>query len=268
LKSLSQEERLVHILEYLKQHRRITVQTICELFDVSRDTARRDVVKLVETGTVVRTRGGVMLPTLTKEVLGYKERLTQESEGKLQIGRAAAAMVKDGDYVIFDASTTVQFAAEFLTARDVTVVTNAIDVASILSERVGITVHLLGGILNGRHRFLYGASTLEKLAEYQVDKLFLGACGITVDGLSYPHEEDGVVKREMIRHADQVIVLADHTKFGKRLFHKVSGLESIDMMITDRKPSEDLLRVLNEHDVQVVVVEGEPSGAEGPTRRE
>jgi DeoR/GlpR family transcriptional regulator of sugar metabolism len=259
LKSLSQEERLAHIFEYLKQHRRVTVQTICDMFNVSRDTARRDVVKLVKTGTVVRTRGGVMLPNLTKEVFGYKERLTQESAGKLKIGRTAASLVKDGEYVIFDASTTVQFAAECLTARDVTVVTNSIDVASILSERDDITVHLLGGILNGRHRFLHGASTLEKLSEYQVDKLFLGACGITVDGLSYPHEEDGVVKREMIRRADQVIVLADHTKFGKRLFHKVSGLESIDMIITDRKPDEEILRVLSEFEVQVIVVEGETS---------
>ncbi|KUO96519.1 DeoR family transcriptional regulator [Ferroacidibacillus organovorans] len=243
-------------MSYLNQHQRVTLQTICELYDVSRDTARRDVVKLAQTTQVVRTRGGLMLPGLSKEVYGYKERLHRESSGKLEIGRTAAALVSDGEFLILDASTTVQFAAESLTARNVTVVTNAIDAASILSEKENVTVHVLGGKLNQQHRFLYGASTLEKLAEYHVDKLFLGACGITEDGLSYPHEEDGVVKRAMIRHADQVVVLADHTKFGKRLFHKISDLDAMDILITDREPSVELQRALDEAGVEVMVVEG------------
>lgn len=198
-----------------------------------------------------------MLPRLTKEVFDYNERLLLEPDGKWKIGQIAASMVQDGDYVIFDASTTVQFAAQSLVAQEVTVVTNAIDAASILANKNGIKVHLLGGVLNGKHRFLYGATTLEKLAEYQVDKLFLGACGISPDGISYPDEEDGAVKREMIRHADQVIVLADRTKFRKRLFHKISGLESIDIMITDQEPDAELGRVLRDYDVQVIVVGGE-----------
>lgn len=259
LKSLSQEERLVHILSYLNQHHRVTLQTICELYDVSRDTARRDVVKLAETTQVVRTRGGLMLPSLSKEIYGYKERLNRESLGKLEIGRAAASLVSDGEFIILDASTTVQFVAECLTARNVTVVTNAIDAASILSEKENVTVHILGGVLNGAHRFLHGASTLEKLSEYHVDKLFLGACGITGDGLSYPHEEDGVVKREMIRHADQVIVLADHTKFGKRLFHKISDLVAIDILVTDQEPGVELQRALDESEVHVIVVKEDRS---------
>lgn len=256
MESISQEERLVRLMDYIQQHQRITTGTICELFNVSRDTARRDIVRLVENGKVIRIRGGVMLPRLTKEVSGYKERLIMEFSGKREIGQIAAALVKDGDYVIFDASTTVHLAAQCLKVEDVTVVTNSIDVASVLADNDGVTVHLLGGTLNSKHRFLYGSSTLQKLTEYQVDKLFLGACGITADGISYPHEEDGVVKREMIRHADQVILLADSTKFGKRLFHKIAGLESIDMVITDKNPDKEMMQVLNEYDIEVIVAEG------------
>lgn len=257
MESISQEERLVRLMEYLQQHQRMTTGTICELFNVSRDTARRDIVKLVESEKVIRIRGGVMLPRLTKEVSGYKERLIIEYSGKREIGQIAAALVKDGDYVIFDASTTVHLAAQCLEKEDVTVVTNAIDVASVLADNDDVTVHLLGGTLNGKHRFLYGAATLQKLSEYQVDKLFLGACGITADGISYPNEEDGVIKREMINHADQVIVLADSTKFGKRLFHRISGLESIDIIITDKHPDEEMTRVLNDHDIEVIVAKAE-----------
>jgi DeoR/GlpR family transcriptional regulator of sugar metabolism len=80
---LFQEERLISIVEYLKSNKRITVDLICELYDVSRDTARRDMVKLEEQGTIVRTRGGAILPTLSKKVGDYDQRLQAESSSKL-----------------------------------------------------------------------------------------------------------------------------------------------------------------------------------------
>ncbi len=249
-----QEERLALILEHIRMHQRVSVQEICDLFGVSRDTARRDLVKLDEQRAIIRTRGGAILPTLSKQVYGYKERLHRESTSKRQIGRVAASLVKEGDYIILDASTTVQFVAEYLSARDVVAITNAIDIADILSGKDRVTIHLLGGRLDREHRFLYGASTIAKVADYRVDKLFLGVGGISADGLSYPHEEEGYVKREMIRRADQVIVLADQTKFGKRLFHKVSGLDPVDLIITDRQPDDEMTRILKEFNIEVMVV--------------
>ncbi len=251
-----QEERLLAILSHLRLHRRISVQEICDRFGVSRDTARRDMVKLEEKGAIVRTRGGAILPTLSKEIFSYEERLRSEPQGKRAIGRMAASLIKDGDYVIFDASTTVQYAAEEMRSQDNVVVTNSIDIAGILAGRERISITLLGGMLNNRHRHVYGTKTVEMLADYQVDKLFLGACGITADGLSNPYEEDGYVKREMIRRADQVILLADHTKFGRKLFHRVSGLEEIDIIITDREPSGEIAEHLRNHQIEVLVVSG------------
>ncbi|GIM45280.1 HTH-type transcriptional repressor GlcR [Collibacillus ludicampi] len=248
-----QEERLISILQHLKDHKRISIQEICDLFSVSRDTARRDIIKLEEQGRIIRTRGGAILPTLKKEIFAYKERLGREPVEKRDIARVAASLIKDGDYIIMDASTTVQFVAEYLSTKNNVVVTNSIDIADLLSRKEDIKIRLLGGELNPRHRFLYGASTISKLSEYQVDKLFLGACGITSDGLTYPDEEEGYVKREMIRRADQVIVLADHTKFGKRLFHKISGFENIDIIITDQEPDGDIAAILREHNVEVII---------------
>ncbi|WP_337101873.1 DeoR/GlpR family DNA-binding transcription regulator [Paenibacillus sp. YIM B09110] len=249
-----QEERINAIMDHLKQHQRIDIKDICQQFDVSRDTARRDLLKMEELGLIIRTHGGAVLPTKTKEVYEYKERLMRESDVKREIGRFAASLVKDGDYMMMDASTTVQFAAEHLSAENIVVVTNSIDIADVLSRKKAIRTHLLGGELNARHRFLFGQSTLDKLSDYQVDKLFLGACGITANGLSYPHEEDGVVKREMIKRARQVIVLADHTKFGDQMFFKIADLESIDLLITDQKPNLEMMEKLVEHHVELLVV--------------
>jgi DeoR family transcriptional regulator, carbon catabolite repression regulator len=246
-----QEERLIAILEIMKQKRRIQVQEICDLFGVSRDTARRDIVRLEEQGAIIRTHGGAILPTVTKEILNYKQRLLTESEGKRAIGMAAASLIQNGDYLIMDASTTVQFAAEAITASNVVVVTNSIDIAGILSNREDVHIHLLGGKLNNLHRHVYGYRTIEMLSDYKVDKVFLGACGIAHDGLSNPYEEDSYVKRKMIEQADQVIVLADHTKFGKHLFHHVADLKEIDIIITDRKPNIAMQELLHKYEIEL-----------------
>lgn len=145
-----QEERLVAILEHLKQYGRISVQELCKQFGVSRDTARRDLVKLDEKGVILRTRGGAILPGLEREVKSYKERLQDEPQSKGEIGRTAASMIRQGEHIIMDASTTVQAAANFLDAEDITVVTNSIDIACILAERKSVSVHLLGGRLHSR----------------------------------------------------------------------------------------------------------------------
>lgn len=252
-----QEERMNAIVEHLKLHERVGIQEICQLFGVSRDTARRDLLKMEELGLIIRTHGGAILPKKTKEVYEYKERLIRESDEKHKIGAFAASLIENGNFIIMDASTTVQFAAENISAENVVVVTNSIDIADVLSRKPAVRTYLLGGELDPQHRFLYGQSTTAKLADYQVDKLFLGACGITSGGLSYPLEEDGFVKREMIKRANQVIVLADHTKFGEQMFYRISGLESIDLLITDRQPDQDMMNTLSEHNVELLIVSEE-----------
>ncbi|WP_169088798.1 DeoR/GlpR family DNA-binding transcription regulator [Paenibacillus sp. PL91] len=252
-----QEERINAIMEHLKQYQRVDIKDICQQYDVSRDTARRDLLKMEALGLIVRTHGGAVLPIKPKEIYEYKERLVRESGEKREIGHFAASLVNNGDFIMMDASTTVQFAAENLSSENNVVVTNSIDIADVLSRKNTVRTYLLGGELNARHRFLFGQSTLNMLADYQVDKLFLGACGITANGLSYPYEEDGVVKREMINRANQVIVLADHTKFGNQMFYKIAGLESIDLLITNQKPNQEMMDNLKEHQVELLVVSEE-----------
>ncbi|MFD1774774.1 DeoR/GlpR family DNA-binding transcription regulator [Paenibacillus rhizophilus] len=253
-----QEERINAITDYLNQHQRIDIKEICQQFDVSRDTARRDLLKMEELGLILRTHGGAVLPPKKhKEVYEYKERLGRESSEKREIGLFAASLIKNGDCILMDASTTVQYAAENIASENIVVVTNSIDIADVLSRKNSVRTYLLGGELNRQHRFLYGQSTIDKLADYQVDKLFLGACGITSDGLTYPYEEDGVVKREMIKRAKQVIVLADHTKFDDPMFFRIAGLDVIDLLITDRKPSEEMMEKLKEFQVELLTVSEE-----------
>jgi DeoR family transcriptional regulator, carbon catabolite repression regulator len=249
-----QEERLQAILTYLHEHKRIRVEEICERFGVSRDTARRDLVKLEEQQRIVRTHGGAILPFLTKDITFYDERAKTGTQQKQLIGQAAVELIQDGDYLFMNASTTVEFAARSLKTKENVIVTNSIDIADVLSYRTDVMVHLLGGRLHPRQRFVYGSKAIEMLADYQVDKLLLGTCGITPEGLTNPYEEEGHMLRAMIQHADQVIVLADHTKFGKRMFFKVAPLHDIDVLVTDREPEQELAQILNQSGVDIVVV--------------
>ncbi|MGM7682258.1 DeoR/GlpR family DNA-binding transcription regulator [Cytobacillus sp. Hm23] len=248
-----QEERMLAILNYLKIHKKISVDEICQQYNVSRDTARRDLVKLEEKQAILRTRGGAILPTLNNEIKSYNDRLRLLSKEKEAIGRVAATLVNDGDIIIMDESTTVQACAEFLQATDCTVVTNSISHSLILSNNPGADIYLLGGQLNKEHRFLYGSSTVEKLSHYNVDKAFIGVTGISNRGLTIAHEEDGFVKKKMIEQATEVIVLADSTKFHTQAFFTFAALSQIDVVITDQQIDDSLMSVLHDYDVEVLV---------------
>lgn len=249
-----QEERLTAIFKYMKEHKSISVQEICDLYGVSRDTARRDIVKMEEQGIIIRTRGGAILPTLMKDIRNYEERLHLQSNEKREIGRLASSLIKDGDYIILDASTTVQFAAEALSSKGNVVVTNSIDIADVLAEKEDTSVHLLGGKLHPKHRYLYGARTRSMLSDYRVDKLFLGACGITSEGIFTDDEEDGDIKKEMMKRADQVIVLANHSKFGKKYFYRVGCLEDIDIIVTDQQADIEMRELLEQHQIELITM--------------
>jgi DeoR/GlpR family transcriptional regulator of sugar metabolism len=251
-----QEERLISVLEYLKNHKRISVDEICEHYNVSRDTARRDIVKLEEQGSIIRTRGGAILPTLSKGVGNYEQRLQAEPSSKQTIGKLAASLIQDSDYLLMDASTTVLYAATEMATKHNVVVTNSIEIAAILTRKEDTVIHLLGGLLDKKHHCVFGAKAIEMLKEYHVDKLFIGTCGITEDGLSSPDEEDSYLAREMMRRADQVIVLADHSKFGKRLFHRLADFHEIDKIVTDLEPSPEIREKLLDANVEILLATG------------
>ncbi|AOK91751.1 DeoR/GlpR family DNA-binding transcription regulator [Paenibacillus polymyxa] len=249
-----QEERMLKIVDYLQLHKRISVDDICEFFNVSRDTARRDLVKLEEHQKIIRTRGGALLPTLHHDPIGnYNERLLTVSEEKQVIGQLAASMVRDKDRIILDSSTTVQACAERLNVQECSVITNSINQADVLSGKDGVSIHLLGGRLQKEHRYVYGSSVIATLSHYFVDKAFIGIGGISAHGLSLIHEEDGMLKHQMMKQADQVIILADHSKFGINFPYRFADLSEVNIVITDRLPEPAMLEILQHYDVEVVI---------------
>jgi len=250
-----QEERLFRILDYLEQHQSMALNDICRLFQVSRDTARRDIVKLTEKGVVVRTHGGIALPLFLHKVQKYTMRQQNELEAKTRIGKFAVNLVKENELIFLDVSTTVECMIPALNVEATTVVTNSIDNAWLLMEKENIETHLLGGVLKSESRHLEGYSTFEKLKDYRFDTVFLGAAGITDEGIYYCDEPDIYFKRELIKRGERAVILADHTKFGRYSSFKGLDFRFIHTIITDKPPHKELLTTMEHEGVNLIILQ-------------
>lgn len=251
-----QQERMDSILTFLSENKRISIEQICKLYDVSRDTARRDLVLLEKNGCIVRTHGGAILPSSEHyDIKPYRERLNIESEEKYKIAKKSLSFIKPGEAIFMDTSTTVQNLAELISSDNLTVVTNSINLGDILSKNSNMNITILGGTLNTYHRYLYGPSTLSMLSNYHFNKAFIGGISLSSKGLTGVYEDAAAILREVIKNSDEVILLIDHSKLNKTSFIKICDLKDIDIMITDKMPSEDFMKILDENNVNLIVTD-------------
>lgn len=247
-----QRDRLKQIMGMLKIKPEISMEDIIDVFHVSRDTARRDLVKLKETGAIVRIKGGA-IPSSHPQLTSYLER--EISSRKERIADAASLYIHDEDTILLDTSTTVGLVAHKIGERRVKVVTNSVDIVMALSDNENVTLYALGGKFNPFHRNFIGPRTTEELRTYRVDTVFLGACGLGIHGLTSPDEEEAYVKKGMIQAANQVILVTDHSKFQKEFLHKVGSWQDIDVVITNEAPPEELQVKLQEYHITLIITD-------------
>lgn len=249
-----QEERLLKILKYLNENSSMSVHTICEMFEVSRDTARRDIVRLIEQGAAVRSRGGISLPVLKNTIKNYRERLQAYSDEKKDIAKRALEFIEEGKHYFFDVSTTVSFLAQYVN-KEITVFTHSLDNIEILSQKKDVHVYSTGGSFNKNNRFFYSPDCLNYISGIKFDAVFLGAAAITEEGIFYADEEDAYVKSKVCKNASKVIVLADFEKFNKVSYFRGVSWDEIDMLITDSMPPDKFIHIMEEKGIQLVTID-------------
>ncbi|RYL94486.1 DeoR/GlpR family DNA-binding transcription regulator [Sporolactobacillus sp. THM19-2] len=246
-----QEERLVRILEHLKKYRTMSVGDICLKYHVSRDTARRDIIKLVEQKAAIRTHGGIALPEFQETILAYRDRLQQYSAEKIKIGSMALGFLQKNGHYFLNASTTVSCMAKAL-GTESTIYTHSLDVAQILSNQTKADVFLFGGVLNAANRYFFDLQTLQQLDRIHFDAVFLGTAGITSDGFYYDDRDDAAVNETVSTRAGQTIVLAEDNKFSKHSRFRGMDWEQVDMIITNTKPSSAFILKAGEAGTQII----------------
>ncbi|GIM29296.1 DeoR family transcriptional regulator [Clostridium polyendosporum] len=248
-----QEERLLKILEYLNENNNMSIHTICEMFNVSRDTARRDILKLIEQGTVIRTHGGISLPILKNKIKAYRERIEAYSEEKSRIAKKALEFINEDEHYFFDVSTNVRLLSEYIDKR-VLVFTHSLDNIEILSEKEDVSVHSIGGCLNKKNRFFYKLDCIDYLNGIRFDTAFLGAASINEDGLYYVDEEDAFIKQISVKKSTKVIILAEYEKFKRSSYYKGVSWEQIDIIITDKMPPSTFVDIIESYDIELIII--------------
>lgn len=227
-------ERHRRIMELIKAEGSIRVSELSKLFHVTEETIRRDLDKLESEGKIIRTHGGAVINNESPVELPVEYREIERLEQKKAIAKEAVKFVEAGDCIALDASTTAWQVAKILPDLPITVVTNSVKVVMELAHKENIQVVSLGGMLVSRSLSFVGPLTERSIAGYHVQKCFVSCRGLHVQyGLSESTEAQARVKEKMIRHADEVILLLDSSKFGVRAFTRIIGLEEIDTLITD-----------------------------------
>lgn len=245
-------QRKQQILAYLKRDGQVIAKSFAESLGVSEDTIRRDLRELAREGLLQRVHGGALPSSPAVADFAGRERITPE--GKVAIGRAAAAMIEPGQVVILDGGTTAREVARHIShGLHATVVTHSPTIALELVEKPNIDVILLGGRLFRHSVVSVGAVTIAAIAEIHADTFFLGVTGVhPKTGLTTGDYEEAAVKRALSHAAAETFVLASSEKLGAASPYAVVGLDEISGLITENAADEGLARPFEKLGVRVI----------------
>jgi DeoR family transcriptional regulator of aga operon len=247
-------ERRHRIVALLREHGKVTVEALAARFATSAVTIRTDLAALEADGALERTHGGALLrredddqPIAVKQTLHHAE--------KVRIAKVAAGLIQDGETIILDSgTTTAEIAKQIrkLEVHSINVITNALNIASLLADIPAVRLIMPGGILRPESNSLSGHIAEAALANLQADRLFLGADGLDPEiGVMTPHLPEAQLNAKMIEISRQVIAVADSSKLMRRNISLIARVEQLHMLITDTGADPDVVAELQRRGVEV-----------------
>jgi DeoR/GlpR family transcriptional regulator of sugar metabolism len=251
---LTQHERHAQIAALLRHEGTVRIATLAKAFDVTTETVRRDLDELAESGALNRTYGGGASRSLIDEP-GIGVRSQSHAAERGRIARAAAQMVEQGDVLMIDGGSTTRAFAQMLAARElrVTVLTNCLPVARALGANPqGRTILCCGDFVAGEDG-IYGAEATDFVRRFKANKAFIGAGGVTAEGVTDADSLGCSIKRAMMDRSERTVLLVDSSKFDVAQFERVCPLADIDAMVSEALPPKRLASRLKSAGVHVVI---------------
>ncbi len=252
-KSHSTFERLEQLQRFIEGSNHVTVTEVCEMFDVSEATARRDLELLAGKGKIQRVHGGaVSLKSSPPENPVY-QRLSDQPEEKQRIGVAAAALLSAGDTVFLGSgTTTLEVARQISREIELTVITNSLLIINQLQDYAQISLVSLGGILRPSELSMIGHITENNLESLHTDKVIIGINGIDINrGLTNHFLPETVIDRKILNLGEEVIVVADHTKCERISTVQVGPISSMNTLVTDIEAPVEFVENLRQLGIRV-----------------
>jgi DeoR/GlpR family transcriptional regulator of sugar metabolism len=242
------------LLDYITAHESAQVSKLCEEFDISISTVRRDLIELEGQGLISRVHGGAVLVDKNIEP-PIIQRSVYQAEEKQRIGEAAARLVNDNDTIMITSGTTTEAMIPFLAnKKNLTVITNAINNAYHLTQYPHIAVVMLGGWLRHAEYSVHGHLTESGLSDLHPQKLFHGIFGVcATTGLTGSDLQEVQTDRSLISAIPELIILADHTKFCRAGPVRLAPIEAASIIVTDTKAPEKEVSALREKGIEVIL---------------
>lgn len=257
------EERRQRVLDLVSQRGFIALTDLAQAVQASESTLRRDLDYWHQQGVVRRTHGGAIyignghaLPTL-------EERAATQLAEKQAIAKAAVARMRDGDAVLLDGGTTTLEAARLLVGRPMQIVTNSLPIAVLFANSHETDLVILGGYVYPKTGVALGPLTVRMLDEVHVNQAVLSVGGVTAKGLYNSNLLLVETERQMLRAADEVVVVADHTKIGRPALAFLCDFAAVDTFITDGGLTPEQRALLEQSEVRLIVA-GETTEDEQP----
>jgi len=248
------EQRIEQIKDYIAKNKTVTIDALCDAFDVSRNTVHRDLNMLAKRGVVKKIYGGVVYEQ-AMETIPLETRSIRNQEQKMRIARRAAALVKAGDSIFIDTgSTATCFYQALPKDLGLTIFTNNIDVLVHVVKGSGDTVIFTGGMLFQETYSVTGEDALNTLSHYNIGKAFMSATGLSEEyGATNSTQGEYQVKSAAIKASREVIMLVDSSKFGTVSLMTFCNLSDIDTLVTDQTPPKSMGKYFADHGTQVLI---------------
>ena len=246
-------ERQLRVREMLERAEFVELAALCRRLQASPSTVRRDLIELEREGVLKRVHGGALASDNRGPVADLRAHSARMAEEKERIAQATAAVIQDGQTLILDGGSTVAAVARRLLDRSLQVITNSLPIAHTFREAPRIELTLTGGHLYQPFGVLLGPLCERMLSAVAADVLIMGVAGITETGFSNNHTLIVGSELGMIQVARRVIIVADHTKFGRSGMVPLAPLDAADLLVTDRALDPPLAGLLRSRGVKVVV---------------
>jgi len=223
------------ILKIISRLRTVSVQELTERLEVSEVTIRKDLTLLEEMGSIIRTRGGARLAEDRAQLRNIQMRREEHREEKREIAQKAREFVHEDDTIYLDSGSTCMLIAQTLSEMSLRVVTNSLDVMTVLADAPGISLFSLGGSYRKEAGSFIGPLAMKTLTSFQIETCFVGATGFSGGGV---FSSQNIIESELKAKALQVskrrIIVADASKFGRDAFSVFARASDVDVLITDR----------------------------------
>ena len=250
-------ERRNAILEKLQAERRVVVSELSQIYKVSEETIRRDLEKLENDGFAIKSYGGAVINEKANVDLPFNIRKKRNVISKQKIAEVISSRIKDGTSIMLDASSTAVYIAKALKERkNLTLITNSIEILIEMFDTPNVNVLSTGGAMREGSFALVGPQTDKMLNSYHVDMAIVSAKGFDLEtGLTDTEELHANNKKTMLHAGREKVLAVDSSKFGKTAFTEIGTLEDISMVVTDAKPDEVWLQAFKEYGIECIYPE-------------